>query len=211
MPAPLPIPQPLPALAADWRPESPRAGEGYYEFLEAELADLDLAVGGHIFAGGPLRQRFGAGELIVPGYRRKEEPPRELWGAMVVPLALVMLARQCMAMVTDDPRLRVVATYRPRGGAARSTHKVNAAIDVSPLVKTASSMRTLMIAAAWVWRHHAHLRVGVGTYGASSERTALAHIDAGVRKRRVCWRQLGGDSVSPAVDKQGPAPWEAPT
>lgn len=201
--------QPLPAWIADVRPPV-LAGEGYYPYLLRAMGDIDGRMGGSLYAGGSLQLRFAERELVVPGYRRKELPPVGLWPNILPALAAVLLVRQGMVQLGHGP-LQVVATYRPQGGAAKSLHKGNRAIDISPLHKTSGACQALMLCARWVYQQHAHLAVGVGTYGPYTDRTALMHVDLCGRAGRKSWRHNGGVSVGsavrgkPAVDLETPA------
>jgi hypothetical protein len=139
-------------------------------------------------------------------------PPEEWWPNMPVTLALALLLRQTQVALGFGP-LEVVAAFRPSEGAGKSRHKVNAAIDVKPHPKkTPRPCAAIMIGAGWIWRHHAHLRVGVGTYGPRMDRTVTVHLDALQRPQRTCWRQTMIDkkmvSVTPALPQLPPAPWE---
>jgi len=200
--------QPLPAWVASYRP-SPDPGEFYYHYLVRVLGELDRKLAGALYAGGSLTSRFGAAELAVPGYRRKDIPHPEMWPNFVPVLAMTMLVRQAMVLQGFGP-LRVVATYRPIGGAAKSLHKVNRAIDLSPLKKTEAACRALVRAATWVYQQHEHLQVGVGTYGPYTDRSTLIHIDVAGRKSRKSWRQIKGVSVGSAVRGQPAVHLETP-
>jgi hypothetical protein len=197
---------PLPEWTADYRP-AVAPGESYQDYLERAVGDLDARLGGQLLQGEPLKRYFGHGELVVPSYRAKREPPAELMPNFPVALALALLLRQTQVELGQGP-LIVVATYRPEGGAKSSAHKVNAAIDVKPPKLTRAACRALMIGAGWIWRTHEHLNVGVGTYGPNMDRTALVHIDANARRSRKSWRHRLGVSVTSAIPKLAPAPWE---
>jgi hypothetical protein len=200
------IPQPLPEWTADYRP-AVAPGESYQDYLERAIEDLDAGLSSQLLRGAPLARYFGFGELVVPSYRAKREPPPELFPGLVLPLALAIMLRHTQVELGHGP-LIVVATFRPEGGASRSTHKLNAAIDVKPPKLTRAACRALMVGAGWLYRTHAHLNVGIGTYGPSMDRTSLVHIDAGARKRRTSWRQIKGVSVTSAVPWLPPTAWE---
>lgn len=197
---------PLPAWIADFRPpvlpHEDRAS-AYYSYLVRAIGAIDERMNGALYRGGRLDQRFGGAELVVPGYRRKELPPVELWPNFIPALAMTMLVRQGMVLLGHGP-LQVVATYRPEGGAAKSLHKVNRAIDLSPVHKTQAACQALVRVATWVYQQHEHLQVGVGTYGPYTDRSTLIHIDACGRKGRKSWRQIKGVSVGSAVRGQPP-------
>lgn len=199
-------PTPLPLWAADFRVAA-EPGEALFPYLERALVLLDTRLDGRLLQGAALAERFGPGELVVPSYRAKREVPPGLHPNLVLPLALALLLRQAMVAQGFGP-LQVVAVYRPEGGARASAHKAAAAIDLKPPRLTRAACRALMVAAAWIWRTHAHLNVGVGTYGPYTDRTTLVHLDAGVRKTRKCWRHIKGRPVTPAVNNQPAAPWE---
>lgn len=197
---------PLPEWTATYRP-APAPGESYQDYLHRAIDDLDAGLAGQLLRGATLKRYFEHGELVVPGYKRKMEPPPELFAGLVLPLALALLLRQTQVAQGQGP-LIVVATYRPNGGAKNSKHKVNAAIDVKPPRLTRAACRALMVGAGWIYRQHQHLNVGVGTYGPHMDRIALVHIDAGVRKRRTSWRQIHGVPTTSAIPTLPPAPWE---
>ena len=192
--------QPLPAWIADFRPD-PSPGEAYYRYLLRAMEEIDTRLGWALFADGPMSLRFKEDELVVPGYYRKQPPPPELFPNLVVPMAMTMLVRQGMKSLGFGP-LSVVATYRPSGGAAKSLHKVNRAIDLSPAKKTKAACQALMLCARWVYQKHEHLAIGVGTYGPHMDRTTLLHIDVCGRKGRKSWRHHKGASVTSAVRGQ---------
>lgn len=194
-------------LPADLKPPSdPKDGELYYDYLQRALADLE-AQGCQLFRDGSLGELFRRGELVVPSYYRKLPPPVDMYKNFVLPLALTLKLRQTQVDLGFGP-LRVIATYRPSSGAGKSRHKVNAAIDVSPSRNTRAACTALMLGAGWIYRHHAHLCVGVGSYGPHKDRTTLVHIDAGQRAHRTSWRQIKGVSVSTAVPFAPLCPWE---
>ena len=197
---------PLPDWTTTYRP-APAPGESYQDYLHRAIDDLDAGMGGQLLQGATLERYFGHGELVVPGYRRKMDPPRELFSGLVLPFALAILLRHTQVIQGQGPLL-VVATYRPLGGATKSKHKVNAAIDVRPPKLTRAACRALMVGAGWVYRQHPHLCVGVGTYGPHMDRTTLVHIDAGARKRRTSWRQIKGVSTTSAITALPPTGWE---
>lgn len=197
---------PLPDWTADYRP-AVAPGESYQDYLERAIEDLDAGLAGRLLQDAPLARYFGHRELVVPGYRRKAEPPPELFRGLVLPLALALLLRQTQVAQGHGP-LIVIATFRATGGAKSSKHKVNAAIDVKPPKITKAACRALMVGAGWLWRTHAHLGVGVGTYGPHMDRTAVVHIDAGARTSRKTWRHVNGLPRTPALPKLPPAPWE---
>lgn len=197
---------PLPDWTATYRP-APAPGESYQDYLGRALEDLDAGMAGQLLHGAPLERYFGHREIVVPDYHGKREPPREMFPSFVLPFALAILLRHTQVIQGQGPLL-VVATYRPEGGAKKSKHKVNAAIDVKPPKLTRAACRALMVGAGWIYRQHPHLCVGVGTYGPHMDRTALVHIDAGVRKRRTSWRQIHGVPTSSAIPTLPPTGWE---
>lgn len=201
--------QPLPAWIADFR-LAPEPGERYYPYLIRSLEALDTALGGALFLDGHLLTKFFERELVVPGYYRKAPPPVELYPNFVPTLALAMLVRHGMVMQGFGP-LQVIATYRPIKGATNSLHKVNRAIDLSPVKKTPAACRALMQCARWAYQQHGHLAVGVGTYGAHIDRTTLIHLDICGRKGRKSWRHLHGVSVASAVRGKPAALAETPS
>lgn len=197
---------PLPEWTATYRP-AVAPGESYQAFLERSIDQLDAQMKGGLLQGADLARYFGHDELVVPSYRGKRRPPPELWPGLVFPLALALLLRQTQVCLGHGPLL-VVATYRPEGGAPRSKHKINAAIDLRPVNQTRAAATALMVGAAWIWRTHEHLQVGVGTYGSRMDRTGLVHLDACARPSRQTWRYDGDDHLEPAIPHQPPAPWE---
>lgn len=197
---------PLPEWTANYRlPVAP--GETYQAYIERAIDQLDAELKGSLLQGATLERYFGYDELVVPSYRGKRMPPRDLWPNLVLPLALALLLRQTQVHQGFGPLL-VVAVYRPASERSGSRHKLNAAIDLRPVTSTVASCRALLAGAAWVWRQHEHLNVGVGQYGARPDRTGLVHIDAGVRTHRTVWRYNGDDVLKPSIPDMSPAPWE---
>ena len=206
MPIPGLVITPLPDWTANYRPPV-NPDESYHAYLERAIDRLDSEVKGALLQGATLERYFGFDELVVPSYRGKRMPPRELWPNMVLPLALALLLRQTQVAQGFGPLL-VVAAYRPASERSGSRHKLNAAIDLRPVTSTVSSCRALLVGAAWLWREHEFLNIGVGQYGARPDRTGLTHIDAGVRTHRTVWRYNGDDVLTPSIPNMSPAPWE---
>ena len=177
---------------------APSTGE-YVNFLES----LQL-----------LGRGFSFGEIVRPGYRdvrgRYRQPPRQLWHRMVPTLAVAndLRRRLCSPECGEPPLqgLRVAAAYRPSGGAPRSQHKVNAALDLDLLAPDSHYTQRYYREAVKLWcEYGAELRMGLGLYCSSRGRGGIrVHIDTGSRCRT--WQISGGRSLRPYVHLGRPQP-----
>lgn len=152
-----------------------------------------------------LGHGFSYGELVRPRYRdlrgRFRPPPSHFWDRMVPTLAAANDLRRVLCNPeADDPPLkglRVAAAYRPSGGASRSQHKFNAALDLDLVRGDARHARRFYIEAVRLWCEYGRaLKMGLGLYCSSRARSGLrVHIDTGYRCRT--WQISGGKSLRP--------------
>ncbi|MGH1340090.1 MAG: hypothetical protein ACRBN8_00960 [Nannocystales bacterium] len=156
-----------------------------------------------------LERGFSYRELVRPRIRdlrgRHLEPPREIWGRMAPTLALANELRGRLrkpASGYDGVRgLRVAAAYRPRGGARRSQHKSNAALDLDLLPGDRASTRRLYEVAVRLWcEYGSSMKMGLGLYCPAGARGGIrVHLDTGFRCRT--WQISRGRSIRPFVDE----------
>lgn len=157
---------------------------------------------------GLLGRGFEYGEIVQPGNRRKREPPEKLWANMIPTLRLAIDLRERMVKLGASG-LVIAAAYRPEGGARRSAHKWNRALDLDLLSgdvveKPELAGCFLRQAASLFEQHIGDSDIGVGTYGAPGRfSTRRVHIDLGHRKistaRPNTWTIHGGRYHAPAV------------
>lgn len=153
---------------------------------------------------------FAYDEIVKPtrGYQRRAMPPDRLHRNIIPALRLAHDLRERMIKVGASG-LAVVAVYRPEGGAARSAHKWNRAIDLQLLSRDIDAnpdLPRLMLAQAaelWAQQLAAGADIGVGTYGPPGRLyTRRVHIDIGhsksVRSRPLTWTISNGPR-EPAV------------
>lgn len=162
---------------------------------------------GYLDSFGLLGRGFVYGELVRDvardPQRRKAEPPRTMWSAMVPTLALAHLLRDRMRQL-GARGLAVHAAYRPGGGEPNSQHKQNAALDLDLLPGDAGFSLVFAHEAALLWREHEGLQVGVGTYAPDGKLwTNRVHLDTGYRHR--CWQGIGRNSAGRYLFSRHPA------
>ncbi|MBV1862071.1 MAG: hypothetical protein KUG77_26860 [Nannocystaceae bacterium] len=156
-----------------------------------------------------LGRGFSYRELVRPVFRdlrgRYREPPREIWGRMAPTLALAneLRTRLCEPEDGQDPirGLRVAAAYRPRGGARRSQHKSNAALDLDLLPGDRVATRRFYEHAVRLWCDFGvAMKMGLGLYCPAGARGGIrVHLDTGFRCRT--WQISRGRSIRPFVDE----------
>lgn len=150
------------------------------------------------------RPGFAPGELVNPNANnRKDLPPRWLWSNMAKTLDVANMLRTRM-IAHGATGLTVHAAYRPHGGAPRSAHKVNAALDLDLIpadVKRVDALgfdlRVIFAEeAVRLWcEHGAEYEIGLGHYGsAGRDATWRIHIDT--TKCRT-WQHAGSRIVRP--------------
>lgn len=156
-----------------------------------------------------LDRGFSYGELVRPRFRdlrgRYREPPRETWGRMAPTLALANELRGRLRKPKDGQEgvrgLRVAAAYRPTGGARRSQHKFNAALDLDLLPGDRTATRRFYEAAVRLWcEFGVPMKMGLGLYCPAGARGGIrVHLDTGFRCRT--WQISRGRSIRPFVDE----------
>ena len=136
---------------------------------------------------GVLGKGFGYNELVSRWSRRKRMPPEAYWPRMVPTLELANTFRERLIRLGFHG-LRVVAAYRPAGGASRSTHKVNAALDLDLLKPDRVMASTYYREAARMMSDLGHeYRIGMGFYGWSHRAGLRVHLDTMSRDRPTSW------------------------
>lgn len=144
--------------------------------------------------------KFSPAEIVAHAGNR-QLPPKKFWHRMREPLFVAcrlrerMIARQRTNRdpVTGAPKpftfrgLRVNAAFRPEGGAQRSAHKVNEALDLDLLTKDVEEAEASGISLKRIYAEEsvrlwcergAELDIGLGHYGArGSKATFRCHVD----------------------------------
>jgi len=177
---------------ADLRTLSPSTFGGDYEaYLEAH----DV-----------LGHGFGYREIVKPRWRdwrgRFRYPPRELWPWMVRAMrAANELRRRWVAM--GGTGLRVAAAYRPKGGAKRSAHKRNGALDLDLLAddQTPENKEAWYELLVSFWLEQGPVRdLGLGLYCSPIRIGGIrGHVDAcGYRT----WQHWNGKPVLPPLARR---------
>ena len=166
--------------------------------LRAPLASPAIGYDAYLDLFGLLGGGFVFSELVRPDERRLM-PPVTKYPAMVPTLALAFLMREEM-LARGAHGLEVRAAYRLEGGAPASRHIRNAALDLD-LIEGDDLGREYLRCAASIFRRHAHLKLGIGSYHPAGTRwTRRVHIDTGTRWRRTCWQYSGQTHVRrPAI------------
>jgi hypothetical protein len=147
---------------------------------------------------------FRPEELVSPGYANRALPAPKFYNRIIEPLIVANLLRN--RMIARGARgLNVHAAYRATGGAARSAHKVNEALDLDLLpadVKLfrgrGENLREIYAEESVIlWMEYgAQYNIGLGHYGArGSLATFRCHIDTtGCRS----WQHAGRSIVKPS-------------
>lgn len=161
--------------------ESPEKDEG----LETYLNRLGL-----------LGYGFSYRELVSwnPLSRRHRKPPRHMWPNLALTLVLANEFRARAIEEAGVKGLRVAAAYRPRGGAARSAHKVAKALDLD---RIGGDPVAYYECASRMWSDLGpQLDMGLGLYTAPRLRGGVrVHIDTNHGLRT--WQITGGRQVKP--------------
>jgi hypothetical protein len=121
-------------------------------------------------------------------------PPEDLQGRMVLTLRLANILRSNWVALGGSGLL-IKAAYRPRGGAKRSMHKQNAALDLDILPKDYDKTRLWyrMVVKLWCQAPESW-KVGLGLYCRPGRFDGIrVHIDT--RKRCRTWQHYKGKSV----------------
>jgi len=145
-----------------------------------------------------LDRGFAFAELVQRSNPRKALPPRLSWHRMPATLALANALR-AMVVARGLSGLHVRAAYRPEGGASKSVHKDNGALDLDALPKDYDKLQVLYDSAVELWCAHGKaLQVGLGLYCPPGRTAGIrVHLDTGMRCRT--WQISGDDYVRPPV------------
>lgn len=174
------IARPLPI----YRPgRAPREGESYGDYL------TDHRVLGSGFA---IRE-------LVRNTRRLDAPPSRLWANMVPTLVLANELRRRMIDRHEAHGLRVQAAFRKTGGAARSVHKINGALDLDLLPQDRHLAAHWYREATVLWCEVGEaFEAGLGLYCPAGRLSGVrVHIDTGTRDRT--WQLSGRAYIRPAA------------
>lgn len=167
---------------------TPSPGESYEEYIAS-----------HGLLGGGI----GYVELVRPRDPRHLLPLMSLWPKMIPALAAAHWLRS-EVINAGGHGLVIHAAHRVAGGAAKSKHIVNAALDLDLLQRDydAGLGEQWLEAAARFYKRHGHLKIGIGSYHPKGTRsTRRVHVDAGVRWwDRTVWQYSGDTKLkNPAI------------
>jgi hypothetical protein len=149
---------------------------------------------------------FRPDEIVAesgPAQTRKGMPPTHLWHRIREPLLVANILRERM-IDRGASGLMVRAAYRPHGGAARSAHKVNEALDLDLIGHDVTRLAASGVDLRAVYAEESvrmwceigeNFSIGLGHYGSrGSERTWRVHIDT---TRCRSWQHAGSSIVRP--------------
>lgn len=147
----------------------------------------------YLDACGVMGQGFNAGEL-VRGTRRLDDPPIKFWPNMPPTLVLVIELRRRMIERHKAHGLRIQAAYRATGGAKRSRHKSNRALDADLLSQDRHLAEEYYMESTILWCEVGEaFEAGLGLYCPAGRRAGIrTHWDTGTNDRT--W-QLAGNGV----------------
>jgi hypothetical protein len=177
------------------------------DYVQGEAIDMPQATEYEAFLEELqlLGHGFSYKELVRPRYRdfrgRFRPPPSHFWARMVPTLAAANDLRRIVCNpdgnIPPVGGLRIAAAFRPKGGAGRSQHKFNAALDLDLLPTDAGQARRFYREAVKLWSEYGRpLKMGLGLYCSSRSRGGIrVHIDTGYRCRT--WQISGGKSLRP--------------
>lgn len=162
---------------------TPNPGESYQAYLDRHHC---------------LRRGFSVAEL-VRGTRRLDAPPPELWPNMVPTLLLAIELRTRMVERHGARGLRVNAAFRRSGGAPRSRHKSNRALDLDLLEGDRHLAAVYYEEAVRLWCEVGEeFEAGLGLYCPHNKlRGIRVHLDTGTNDRT--WQITGRAYVRPAA------------
>jgi hypothetical protein len=147
---------------------------------------------------GVLGDGFRFGEIVRPrSWRKHRMPPMDLWARMGPTLGAANILRRMVAaeLPSDFQGLRVAAAYRPWGGARRSQHKSNAALDLDLMPDNYDQAVNYYRVAVRMWcQYGTEMKMGLGLYTAGRGGIRV-HIDTGYRART--WQISRGKSIRP--------------
>lgn len=186
-----------------------RATEAMVAARDSGIVSASLLRGRTCFTGEDYRSYlawhgligggFGYSE-IVKGSRRFLMPRSSVWMNILPALALAHLLRARM-IEAGGHGLAIHAAHRMEGGAPRSKHRLNAALDLDILSSDYDLAGEWLRVGARVWNDHAHLKIGMGSYHPEgTDGTRRLHVDAKVRWRRAVWQYSGSKKIRrPAI------------
>jgi len=138
-------------------------------------------------------------ELVSRTSHRKALPPRKLWHNLPATLSLAIELRDRM-ISRGASGLRVAAAYRPIGGARRSAHKRNAALDLDLLPADQALSGAYYEEAAVLFSElGVRFGIGLGFYGwGDGQQGMRVHIDTRRPRPATWWHHRGKARRSPA-------------
>ncbi len=146
-----------------------------------------------------LGQGFEFKELVIPGSNRHAMPPRPYWPNMLETLKWANAFRRVALVETGAKGLRVAAAYRPSGGASRSAHKTNSALDLDII---GGSPLNWYSAAVDLWAGYVNdgKPIGLGLYCSPRALGGIRiHIDC---TRARTWQHHGNTPVRPPAARR---------
>lgn len=137
-----------------------------------------------------LAPGFAFHEIVRFGSRTKGIPPHSMWRSMIRPLQFANELRAVMVEKHGAKGLRVNAAYRPNGGAARSMHKRNRALDLDLLPGDYGLTHVYYDEAVTLWCKYGHDEaLGLGIYCPKDACNGIRiHIDAGGYAKSRHWQ-----------------------
>ncbi len=142
-------------------------------------ARADETYQGYLVRLDMLGHGFSYSELVSRWSYRKRPPPRDRWHNLVLTLAAANEFRaRCRAAGAADG-LSVAATYRPIGGARRSQHKTNRAIDLDRIGGGGPAYFAEAVRFWCEYGRRLDMGLGLYTWGSKSKGGIRVHIDTG--------------------------------
>lgn len=176
------------------RREIQAACEIWSKKLSAILTEYAAVLGDALGHGFDVRE-------LVNGTRRKDEPPRAIMANMRPTLLLANSLRLHLLANTAITGLVVRAAYRATGGAKRSKHKRNEALDLDLLPSEYGLADDYYTETVRWWddmTSKGH-RIGLGLYPGrrDGEKGIRVHIDTGSRNASTTWQHYGAEVIKP--------------
>lgn len=167
--------------------DKPRFGESYREYLDRHRA---------------IGSGFSIDELARLKHPRRGMPPNQFWPNIVPTMRLAIHLRERL-IEQGGHGLLIAAAYRPSGGAAKSKHKINAALDLDLLPQDAALGDVWYALATRVWCEYGRAtHMGLGLYCRPSATAGIRiHIDAFCRRAPATWQHSGSLIVSRPADR----------
>lgn len=180
--------------------DTQRLGVVSATLLHPRVPGVTETYGEYLGSHGLLGGGFEYPEIYRPRSPRHLMPPATMWPGMVAVLASAHWVRTQLVAVGGHG-LVIAAAHRLEGGAPKSKHKLNRALDLDLLSTEPELAERFLVVGARFYKMHAHLRCGVGSYhGKGTRATRRLHVDVGARRWRTCWQYHGATKIgSPAI------------